>query len=133
MILDISSFPDALWIRFVFGFVIGAILGSFTVVLAYRLPRHLSIIFPRSHCLSCNTVLGLRDLVPIVSWLTTCGHCRHCGAKIGTECFVIEVVTSLACAAATLAVGFSFWLIVAYGVIVSGVVVLSIAAKKIHT
>ncbi len=125
MILDVSIFPDALWVRFVAGFLIGAILGSFTGVLAYRLPRRLSIVFPRSHCLSCNAILGLRDLVPIISWLITKGYCRHCGAKIGAQCLVIEISTSLACAIATIAIGFSFWLIPAYAGIVGTVAFLS--------
>ena len=124
MILDIISFPDVLWIRFIAGFVIGAILGSFTVVLAYRLPRHLSIVLPRSHCLSCNTVLSIRDLVPIFSWLSTRGHCRHCGANIGAKCLVIEIVTGLACATATVLIGYSLWLIGAYAGIVAAVAAL---------
>jgi prepilin signal peptidase PulO-like enzyme (type II secretory pathway) len=105
MIMNIPLFPDALWIRFAAGFIIGAVLGSFATVLAYRLPRRLSIVSPRSHCLSCNTVLGVRDLIPILSWLSTRGYCRHCNAKIGIESFIIELVTSLACAAATVVFG----------------------------
>jgi leader peptidase (prepilin peptidase) / N-methyltransferase len=130
MISDIFLFPDVFWIRFVAGIINGAVLGSFAGVLAYRLPRHLSIVSPRSHCLSCNRILGVRDLVPILSWLATRGRCRTCGAKIGVQCLVIEIITSLACAAATVALGFSFWLIVAYAGIIATVAALSCAVQS---
>ncbi|MDD3372003.1 MAG: prepilin peptidase, partial [Alphaproteobacteria bacterium] len=42
-------------LRFAFGFVLGAVFGSFGTMLAYRLPRGLSIVRPRSHCTSCGT------------------------------------------------------------------------------
>lgn len=118
MIPDVLLPNDFIWARFIAGFIIGAILGSFSGVLAYRLPRRLSIVFPRSHCLSCNTVLHACDLVPVFSWLALRGRCRHCGAKIGIHCIVLEVMTGFACALATAAIGFSASLIIAYAGIV---------------
>jgi len=99
--MDTTLFPlfDDAWFRFILGFIMGAILGSFATMLAYRLPRHLSIVFPRSHCPSCNAALGVRDLVPIFSWLALRGRCRHCHAEIGIRYIVIEIVTSLVCGA----------------------------------
>ncbi len=125
MITDIPPPFDAAWFRFALGFVVGSILGSFATMLAYRLPRRLSIVFPRSRCTSCGTVLGVRDLVPLLSWLSTRGRCRHCSAEIGVRYLVIEIVTSLACAIASVIIGFEPWLLVAYGGIVVGVVMLS--------
>jgi prepilin signal peptidase PulO-like enzyme (type II secretory pathway) len=116
------DFFDLFWVRLAFGLVFGGVLGSFAGVLAYRLPRGLSIVAPRSHCLSCNATLGIPDLVPIFSWLVLRGRCRHCGEKIGAASFLIEAAVSLACAAATVVLGFSFWLIPAYAGIVGGVV-----------
>jgi leader peptidase (prepilin peptidase)/N-methyltransferase len=84
-----------MWFRFALGFIVGAALGSFGTMLAYRLPRRLSIVAPRSHCPSCQTPLGVKDLVPLASWLATRGRCRHCGAKIGAQYLKIELATSL--------------------------------------
>ena len=95
MHLDIPPPFDATWFRFTFGFLIGAVFGSFGTMLAHRLPRHMSIITPRSHCPSCHTTLGVRDLVPILSWLATRGHCRHCRAKIGARYLYLELAASL--------------------------------------
>lgn len=36
----------------------------------------------RSRCRSCGTTLGMRDLVPVLSWLAARGRCRHCGAPV---------------------------------------------------
>jgi prepilin signal peptidase PulO-like enzyme (type II secretory pathway) len=119
---DLFLFPDVVWFRFAIGFLCGAILGSFATMLAYRLPRHLSIVFPRSHCPSCNVTLGAYDLLPIFSWLATRGRCRHCRAKIGAKYLFIEIATSLACAIACTIIGFSLWLVIAYVGIVAIIV-----------
>ena len=37
----------------------------------------------RSRCLSCGHQLGLRDLIPLISWLSTRGRCRYCDKRIG--------------------------------------------------
>ena len=36
----------------------------------------------RSRCDNCNAAIRLRDLVPIVGWLTLGGRCRDCHAPI---------------------------------------------------
>ena len=50
----------------------------------------------RSRCLSCGHQLGLRDLIPLISWLSTRGRCRYCGKRIG--CFEPLMELSLAVA-----------------------------------
>ena len=112
---------DAAWFRFVIGFTLGAVLGSFTTMLAYRLPRGLSIIAPRSHCPACRTTLGRRDLVPLLSWLSSRGRCRHCGGKIGNRYFWIEFASSLSGGVACVLIGFSPLLLLAYIGIIGGV------------
>jgi len=86
---------DNIWVRFIIGFILGSIFGSFFTALAYRVPRGLSMITPRSHCPSCKTTLGFRDLIPLFSWLTSAGKCRHCGISIGLRYFSIELSFSL--------------------------------------
>ena len=82
---------DAVWFRLIIGAVFGAIVGSFMTMLVYRLPRGKSIVLPRSACPRCGHVLGLRDLVPLLSWITSGGKCRHCGAAIGWRYLLIEI------------------------------------------
>ena len=38
----------------------------------------------RSRCLHCGATLQWYDLLPLVSWLSTGGHCRYCRVRIGT-------------------------------------------------
>ena len=130
MQLDIPPPFDAAWFLFALGFIIGSTLGSFGTMLAHRLPRHMSIVFPRSHCPSCNTPLGVRDLIPIVSWLSTQGHCRHCNAKIGAKYLYIELSTSLACGLASALIGISPTLLIAYAVILAVVVTTEILSSR---
>ncbi len=50
----------------------------------------------RSRCLSCGHELAWYDLLPLVSWLSTGGHCRYCKARIGRFEPVIELATAAA-------------------------------------
>lgn len=67
--------------------------GSFLNVLAYRLVRDTSIIFPRSHCPYCKHRLRWYDLIPVFSWLFLSGKCRYCHHKISRLYPFIEVLT----------------------------------------
>lgn len=74
-----------------FGLAFGAVVGSFLNVLIYRLPRGLSIAFPPSHCPHCQHGLGVRDLVPMFSFLVQRGRCRYCRAPIPFRYFLVEL------------------------------------------
>ena len=73
--------------------VVGLVMGSFVTALSYRLPRGESVARGRSRCPSCGHVLGVRDLVPVVSWLAYRGSCRHCGARVSARYPAIELTT----------------------------------------
>lgn len=62
--------------------ILGLLVGSFLNVVALRLPRRQSIIYPPSHCMSCYHRLHLLDLIPVVSYLLLRGRCRYCGIRI---------------------------------------------------
>lgn len=98
-----DPFPlDAIWFRVFLGLVFGLILGSFTTMLSYRVPRQLSIVRPPSQCPKCHTPLTPRDLIPVFSWLLSKGRCRHCFERISPRYLLIELVT-------TAAVTLAFW------------------------
>lgn len=88
--------------------VAGLVVGSFLNVVAYRLPRRMSVVQPPSHCPACATQLTLVDLVPVASWLWLRGHCRHCRAPISWRYPVVELATGVLCAAAAAALA-SVW------------------------
>lgn len=100
------------FVRLFVGTLIGLVLGSFTTMLSYRLPRRLSIVSPPSTCPSCGARLMPRDLIPVFSWLIGRGRCRHCTAPIGARYMVIELSTTMAVAAAFVLLGFSFELVI---------------------
>lgn len=58
-------------------------IGSFLGVVVLRLPRGEAIAWARSTCRHCRHALGIRDLIPIISWAAQRGRCRHCGAALG--------------------------------------------------
>ena len=86
-----------------FAGVLGAIVGSFLNVVAYRLPRHESLITPASHCPKCGTPVKPYDNIPILSFLLLRGHCRSCGAPISVRYPLVEALTAALCVGAVLA------------------------------
>lgn len=70
--------------------------GSFLNVLAYRLVRGASIVFPSSHCPFCKHQISWYDLIPVFSWLVLSGKCRHCKKPISVLYPLIEALTALA-------------------------------------
>jgi len=71
----------------------GLLFGSFLTVVVDRVPRGASVVRPGSACGACNTRLTALDLVPLVSWVALRGRCRTCGARIGLEPVIIELIT----------------------------------------
>lgn len=95
-------------------FALGAIIGSFLGVCAYRIPmgkyepihagvkelgRTLSILSPsRSFCPACEKQLAWWHTIPVISWLLLRGRCGHCGATIPFRYVFIELLTGILCA-----------------------------------
>jgi len=77
----------------VVGFALGAVIGSFLNVVIYRTPRGMSLSNPKnSFCPSCKHRLEIPDLVPLLSWAFLRGKCRHCGAKVTSRYFFVELL-----------------------------------------
>jgi leader peptidase (prepilin peptidase) / N-methyltransferase len=76
--------------------VLGLLIGSFSNVLIWRLPRGENIAFPPSHCPKCEHSLAVLDLVPVMSWAALGGKCRYCKAPITPRYPIIELISGLA-------------------------------------
>lgn len=76
-------------------FILGAVFGSFLNVVIFRIPKHESIAFPLSHCMKCGHPLHIRDLIPIMSWLSLRGRCRYCQRPISIQYPLIEFFTAV--------------------------------------
>jgi len=84
--------------------MLALVFGSFASALIWRVPRGLPWALerradglPRSACPSCGKKLTFRDLVPLFSWLTLRGRCRHCQATIPLFYPLAELLTLAAC------------------------------------
>ncbi|MEQ8837893.1 MAG: prepilin peptidase [Lacipirellulaceae bacterium] len=84
------DFLTACW----FG-VIGACVGSFLNVVAYRMPLGMSVIWKPSHCPKCKTQILARDNVPVLGWLWLKGKCRACSEPISPRYAIVEAVMGL--------------------------------------
>ena len=85
--------------------ILGAIIGSFLNVVAYRLPRKESLSHPPSRCPHCDTPIKPYDNVPVLGWLWLRGKCRACKAPISPRYPLIEALTGVLCALCVLVYG----------------------------
>jgi leader peptidase (prepilin peptidase)/N-methyltransferase len=72
--------------------LLGACIGSFTNVVAWRLPRQESVVRPGSHCPRCGTPLAWFENLPLLSWLGLRGRCRHCHQPIALRYPLVELL-----------------------------------------
>lgn len=108
MLIPISIFtPVQAAILLGIAAVLGACLGSFVNCLAWRLANGESVLTGRSHCTACNHVLGVPDLIPVVSWLALRGRCRHCGQRVSPRYVIVEALMAAVFVALLLRYGLS--------------------------
>ncbi len=100
--------------------VLGLCLGSFANALIWRVHQQaeeskkkkpskkrldeLSITKGRSMCPDCGHELSAKDLVPVLSWLSTKGKCRYCHKKISAQYPAVEIATAV-----LFVVSYVFW------------------------
>lgn len=94
-------------------FMLGAILGSFYNVVAYRVTKGESIVYPSSHCPNCNHKLKTWELIPIFSYILQRGKCTSCKQKISIFYPISEIVCGLLFVFSYLSFGLSLELIIA--------------------
>jgi leader peptidase (prepilin peptidase)/N-methyltransferase len=85
-----------------FAGALGAALGSFLNVVAYRLPRRESLVRPASRCPGCGTPIKPYDNLPVLGWLLLRGSCRSCGEQISSRYPLVEGMTAGLAAAVVL-------------------------------
>ena len=107
-------------------FVFGTIMGSFLNVVAVRLSREESIIWPGSHCDSCNHKLKWYENIPIISYLVQKGRCNSCGAKIPISSLLIEVITGVLYCTSYHSFGFSYEFVISL-ILISSLVTIIVA------
>jgi leader peptidase (prepilin peptidase)/N-methyltransferase len=76
-------------------FILGLIVGSFSNVCIYRIPRNESIIYPASHCPKCRSNISPKDNIPLLSYILLKGRCRNCKSKISIQYPIVEFLTGL--------------------------------------
>jgi hypothetical protein len=84
-------------------FAVGCCIGSFLNVCAYRIPRDLSLLRPRSRCPRCVAAIRARDNVPVLGWLILRGRCRDCGCTIPLQYLFVELGVGISFAGVYLA------------------------------
>jgi len=80
-------------IEIVLIFILGLIVGSFSNVCIYRIPRNESIVYPASHCPKCRSNISPKDNIPLLSYILLKGRCRNCKSKISIQYPVVEFLT----------------------------------------
>jgi leader peptidase (prepilin peptidase) / N-methyltransferase len=81
--------------------VLGALFGSFANVCIVRMPpsedhpKGRSVVYPGSHCGSCQTPIRWYDNLPILSYAWLRGRCRHCKAEFSARYLLVEAATAM--------------------------------------
>lgn len=107
-------------------------VGSFLALMADRMGREEPLWAPRSHCDHCGRTLGLRDLVPILSFLLQRGKSRCCGKALRPSLILIELICLLITLwAAAKMEGVHLWLTVGLGWTLLGLSVIDLRTFRL--
>lgn len=94
---------------FFFFMLYGICIGSFLNVIAYRVPKEISVIKGRSMCPTCGHVLGILDLIPVFSYLFLGRKCRYCKTPISGRYAFGELLTGILFGICGVRFGFSIY------------------------
>jgi len=108
--------------RQIFIFIIGTICGSFLNVCIHRLPKGEGVVFGRSRCPHCASVIAWYDNIPLVSYLILRGRCRTCRGVISFRYFLVELLSGLSFLFCFRAFGLGFDLVF-YLILISGLTI----------
>jgi leader peptidase (prepilin peptidase)/N-methyltransferase len=79
--------------------LIGLLVGSFLNVCIYRLPKHETVLWGRSRCLTCGRQIHAWENIPVVSFLVLGGKCAGCKTPLSWQYPIVELVTAITFAA----------------------------------
>ena len=111
--LKISIILARVLIEIIF-FAIGVSVFSFLNVIIYRLPRHKQFTLGHSMCTTCGHELTMRDMIPILSWVSLRGKCRYCGAHISARYTIVEMLGGMFAVLWTLVFGIKWPALIAF-------------------
>ncbi len=75
-------------------FLLGLCVGSFLNVIIFRLRSNEQWKSGRSHCVSCNAILSVKDLIPLLSFILLKGRCRYCKTVLSWQYPFVEIATA---------------------------------------
>ena len=81
-LLTFFAIHGSLMIGIIISGMMGLIAGNYATSPIYRLPRNKPIFAEDPYCGDCDHKLYPMDLFPVLSWLSTRGKCRYCGAPV---------------------------------------------------
>ena len=76
--------------------MVGASLGSFVAATLDRVKRGESIVWPPSHCTSCDRPIKPWENVPMISFVALRGRCTGCKAGIPISYWIWEMAGAIA-------------------------------------
>jgi len=79
---------------YIFVALFGLALGSFLNVCIGRLPRHESVVTPRSRCPYCGRPIRWHDNIPVLSFFLLRARCRDCKQPISARYPFVEILTA---------------------------------------
>jgi leader peptidase (prepilin peptidase)/N-methyltransferase len=91
--MTLDDFPP-LFLR-VLAVLFGLLWGSFLNVVIYRVPRHMSVVRPPSHCPACGKPVRPWDNIPFFGWFLLRGKARCCGAALSPRYPLVEAIGGL--------------------------------------
>lgn len=109
---------------FLYLFIIGLFFGSFYNVVALRISKNESILFPGSHCVNCNHRLSWYELIPVFSFIALKGKCKNCKIKISLQYPIVEILTGILFAFSYYLYGFSYMTLIS--IVLSSVVIITL-------
>lgn len=92
----------------IFVFILTTCIGSFLNVVIYRLPLHMNLAKPASHCPNCNHEIKWYDNIPIISYIVLRGKCRYCKVRITPRYLIVELLTGIISTLIFIRFGISF-------------------------
>ncbi|HUE70059.1 MAG TPA: prepilin peptidase [Pirellulaceae bacterium] len=77
-------------------FAVGASVGSFLNVVAYRLPLGINLVYPGSRCPHCGHHIRIYHNMPAIGWFLLGGKCRDCSTPISFRYPLVEILVGAA-------------------------------------